>query len=86
MFVIVQSPQGLQNVQTNNSPLLNLNWKRLTTPHQAVFTQTWTQEQFEKKKTTTNNSNSRGRVSLTGNWRLETQTQKSQNGRSHSIN
>lgn len=49
MFVIVQSPQGLQNVQTNNSPLLNLNWKRLTTPHQAVFTQTWTQEQFEKK-------------------------------------
>lgn len=86
MFVIVQSPQGLQNVQTNNSPLLNLNWKRLTTPHQAVFTQTWTQEQFEKKKNTTNNSNSRGRVSLTGNWRLETQTQKSQNGRSHSIN
>lgn len=50
MFVIVQSPQGLQNVQTNNSPFLNLNWKRLTTPHQAVFTQTWTQEQFEKKK------------------------------------
>lgn len=50
MFVIVQSPQGLQNVQTNNSPLLNLNWKRLTTPHQTVFTQTWTQEQFHQQQ------------------------------------